>query len=153
MFINRVTQQYAFALGSLLFFLECRWRELEPDTRSWDKKPKELQLEWKPHLAHLPLAVKWGASTISALTWVIAGVRFRFAANALGEIYPTDDIGHDIEEHLRRVRRLLREYHDNYPDRSDLTVQALRIQSEMKGLDYDVGFLRDVANACCGVDL
>jgi hypothetical protein len=153
MLINRVTQQYAFALGSLLFFLECRWRELEPDSRSWDKKPKELQLEWKPHLAHLPLAVKWGVNTISALTWIIAGIRFRFAAKALGEIYPSDDVDHEIEEHLQRVRRLLREYRNNYPDQPDLTVQALRIQSEMKGLDYDVEFLRDVADACCGVDL
>ena len=153
MFIKRTTQQYAFALGSLLFFLECRWREQDPDARSWDKKPKGLGLEWEPHLAHLPLAVKWGVGSISALAWTLAGVDFRFAANALGEIYPSDDIGHDVEEQFRRVRKLLKEYRNNYPHRSDLTVEALRIQSGMKGLDYDAEFLKDVADACCGAEL
>jgi hypothetical protein len=152
MFINRTTQQYAFALGSLLFFLECRWREQDPDSRSWDRKPKDLGLEWKPHLAHLPLAVKWGVGSISALAWTLAGVHFRFAANALGEIYPSDDVGHDVEEQFRRVKRLLEEYRSNYPHRPDLTVEALRIQSRMKGLDYDAEFLKDVADACCGVE-
>ena len=152
MFINRTTQQYAFALGSLLFFLECRWREQDPDSRSWDRKPKDLGLEWKPHVAHLPLAVKWGVGSISALAWTLAGVHFRFAANALGEIYPSDDVGHDVEEQFRRVKRLLEEYRSNYPHRPDLTVEALRIQSGMKGLDYDAEFLKDVADACCGVE-
>jgi len=153
MFINRTTQQYAFALGSLLFFLECRWREQDSDARSWDRKPKDLGLEWEPHLAHLPLAVKWGVSSISALAWTYAGVRFRFAASALGDIHPSDDVGHDIEEQLRKVRGLLNEYRSNYPDQPQLTVEALRIQSERLGLGYDIDFLKDVADACCGTGL
>jgi hypothetical protein len=153
MFINRTTQQYAFALGSLLFFLECRWREQDPDARSWDKKPKELGLEWKPHLAHLTLAVKWGVSSISALAWTYVGVRFRFTANALGQIYPSDDVGHDIEEQIRKVGRPLKEYRSNYPDQPQLTLEALRIQSERVGLDYDIEFLKDVADAFCSAEL
>lgn len=150
MFINRTTQQYAFALGSLLFFLECQWREEDPDRRQWNVKPKSLGLEWKPHLAHLPLAVKWGVRSISALAWYLAGVRFRFAANALGEIYASDD---DLEDQLQRAKRLLKEYKRNYPAQPDLTVNALRIQSGMRGLNYDVEFLQDVADACCDTEL
>lgn len=154
MFVNRTTQQYAFALGSLLFFLECRWREEDAYRRPWSIKAKELGLDWKPHLAHLPLAVKWGVRSISALAWVLAGVRFRFAANTLGEIYPSADLNYDLERQLERVRQLARTYQKNYRDqRPELTVNALRIQSEARVLDYEIQFLQDVADALCRDEL
>jgi hypothetical protein len=78
-FTHRVTQQYAYALGSFLFFLECVWREQDPNHRGWAHSTKDLDLPWEHHLMYSPLAAKWGLDSLSALIWKLMGVRFRFA--------------------------------------------------------------------------
>jgi len=109
-----------------------------------------MRRAWKPHLAHLPLAVKWGVRSISALAWYLAGVHFRFAANALGQIYASQE---DLETQREWFSDLLMEYTANYLAEPSLVVNALKIQSAMMGLGYDVAFLRDVADAACGTYL
>jgi hypothetical protein len=149
-FMNRTTQQYAYALSSLLFFTECQWRERDPAARDWSRTPRELGLQWEPHFAHLPLAVKWGVRSLSALAWILAGVRFRFAANYLGEMYPSYHFAHDLERQLEMASQLLADYRRNHEDgRAQLTVEALKTQSDSMALDYDFSLLSDVAEACC----
>lgn len=147
-FTRKTTQQYAYALGSLLLFLECVWREQDPINRDWSHSTSELDINWPPHLLHLPLAVKWGVNTLSALVWQLMGVRFRFANRILGDLYPTSTID---EQAKRRVAKLLYEYKTMYKRDPQLVVGALRTYSQQVALDYPDDLLRDVADACFDV--
>jgi hypothetical protein len=144
-FAQKVTQQYAYALGSLLFFLECVWREQDPDLRGWSYLTKDLDLPWEQHLIHLPLAVKWGLDSLSALIWRLEGVRFRFADRVLGEIHPVDRID---DRSKRRIRNLGRGYRSLYDRNPELAVEVLEGQTQQIGLQYENRLLQDVIEAC-----
>lgn len=144
-FTHKVTQQYAYGLGSLLFFLECVWREEEPNLRGWTHSTKDLDLSWEQHLIHLPLAAKWGLDSLSALIWRLMGMRFRFAIRVLGELYPVGSID---TQSKRRIAKLIHDYHNMYARDPELVVNALRIQSERSGLRHENELLEDVVEAC-----
>jgi hypothetical protein len=149
-FMQRTTQQYAFAFGSLLFFIECVWREEDPLTRSWRNRTKELGMEWDPFLLHLPLAVKWGLDTLSALVWRIQRVRFRFAARALGDLYPISEIDDSVR---KKFGVFLSDTWKVYQNNSDMAVDILKIRRDTVGIDLSDNLLKDVAEACFGLDL
>lgn len=147
-FIRKTTQQYAFALGSLLLFLECVWREQDPDNRNWTYATSELDIPWEPHLLHLPLAVKWGMDSISSLIWRLMGVRFRFACRVLGELYPILNIDDQAKRH---IAKLLYRYSKMYKRDPALVLNALKTRSQNLTLDYDDDLLGNTIDACFAV--
>jgi hypothetical protein len=150
-FMQRTTQPYSFAFGSLLFFLECVWREEYPEVRGWEFRRKDLDLDWDPYLIHLPLAVKWGVDSLSSLVWRIQRVRFRFAARILGELYPIDTIDEKVRKEFGVKRS--KDWWPEYQDDPEIIVDILKTRADAVGVSYTWKILRDVADACLGSDL
>ncbi len=144
-FMQRTTQQYAFAFSSLIFFLECVWREQDPENRDWKYRAKQLDLDWNPYLIHLPLAVKWGLDSLSSLVWQIQRVHFRFAARILGELYPIDNIDEGVRKRFGQLRS---EFWRSYQDDPEIVVSSLKTRADTVGMNYEEGILGDVAIAC-----
>jgi hypothetical protein len=144
-FVNKTTGQYAYAVGSFLYFLDCVWREQDVVGRPWGQ-----HASWEPHLANLSLAIKWGVSSISALAWILEGIRFRFAANTMGKIFP----GEDLEERRRFARTWIKNSKPSYDPqkREDLTNQFVNA-AKQQGYEYDSDFAGIVLDAIFGTDI
>lgn len=149
-FMQRTTQQYAFAFGSLLFFIECVWRDEDPLTRGWGSRTKELGMKWDPYLIHLPLAVKWGLDSLSGLVWRIQRVRFRFAARILGELYPINQIDDSVR---KRFGVFLSDNWKLYQNDPDRVIDIFKTRRDIVGINLSDDLLKDVAEACFGLDL
>jgi hypothetical protein len=106
--------------------------------------------DWEPHLAHLSLAVKWGVSSISALAWILEGVRFRFAANNFGRIFP----GENLEEQRIFARAWINRNKSFYDPqkREELIYQLIDVAKQQR-VETDNDFAGVLLDAVFGTEL